>query len=562
MANISTITIDTTAADICPTIFDGSYKGTETQRRISEITGYSDLSQWSVLETLKTETGEDQIALIHYEPTGIRECGAARGDVYDLETGALIAKSFGHTPIAVLDQIVIQDGLIDIQDEDNQIHTFDPAACKIKRGVECVVFRVIRHAGKMHFFTHRRLTPSRSRWGASPFFLEMYREAGGPTEEQLFDLTTPYSSTCYVFAVVHPALLVATRQIVTAPYIVHLASFEMDLKRPAEEVSVGIPTFITSTEITGSVTTSFIHSPLDLTIDEANIYLNYGYYDEYPQSDIRQQTGEMVIIYSMDPEGNIQDIVKVHSSSYEWRCQTRSNNPNIVNRFYTMLNWVHDEPKTETDWVLLRKRLLFFPNYPEAELKAVYDQHGAILALPDAPTTIDMFKSREARIHLLWMNYVLSLPPCSQGEGLKILAAFKEDRNAVITWFCQLEQIRDIDTKDITVLFPDFADRKMGEQGRKKYLAIFRRVQGLISSARRLARERVDAKLNYNQRGGYLKLTQIIKMTLSNLIRKEHGESLYNLVRIMKDVQGKLPRSQRSEAASSIEAVETVASSE
>lgn len=541
MAHISSISIVNTTGIDCPVGFDNSYKGDAVTQRVLEITGFGGITGWSVLETVKDEEEVPELALIHYNDDGTDAYGHVRGDVIDLEVGTVIAKSFGHTPTAVVERLVDADGALNIKDTEGRMHVFDAATCSIKRGVECVVFRAIKRKGKMHLFTHKRLTPDRSRWGSSPYFVSMYQEAGGPTEEQLFDPSKPFSSTCYVFAVVHPALLVATRQVVNAPYLVHLASFTMDLKRPDDQVAPGIATFPTSSVIGGTVDASFIYSPPDLSVEEANAHLKHGYYDvdPNPSLDPRQETGEMLIIYSADPAtGDIVDIVKVHSPSYEWRITMRGNNPNIMNQFYSMLNLVYNDIRTQKEWDDFCAKFIVLPLYDEQALKDLFEQHQSILLIPSGPVSHEDMEHRDARIHLLWMNFVLSLPPTLQREALNILTRFKNERAAVIDWLQNLEaQFREIEKLSVEAIMPDFAERKINDQQRRKYEACFRRVTNIISAARKLARGRVADRTNYSVKGSHMRLPLVIKSTIRNFIHKEDGPSLYNLVRLMKDSQ-------------------------
>jgi hypothetical protein len=280
----------------------------------------------------------------------------------------------------------------------------------------------------------------------------------------------------------------------------------MVINRPAEEVGAGKGNFAESETIGGAVTESFIHKPKSLTVEEANNHLQFGYYNSFASEDLRQLTGEAVIVY------DDKDIVKIHSPSYEWRVNMRGNNPNINNQFYTLLNSVYPDVNNDDTWNALKSKLVVLPLYGEQSLKDLYAQSGAILTIPSGEVTRDNFANRDSRIHLLWMNYLLSLPPTVQGDALNILSQFKTDRNNVIEWLQTIEQThKDIEKQEI----PE-------------------RAKGLISSSRRLARERMSGGNNYANNGSYMKLPLLIKSTLRNLINKENGTSLYGLVREMK----------------------------
>lgn len=499
---------------LLPFELDMSYKGDAVTRHAARILGKKDINGWEVLEA------EEDLALVHYtKDSDLAANGHLRGVLLDLETDAIIAESFGYTPTAVTRELKVDnESRIVVEDTEGVKHTFPLADTTLKPVFDGVVIRALWRKNAMKLITHRRTNAERSRWGSSKYFLTMYREAGGPTAEQLFDTTKPFSSTTYDFLVVDQPLLVGTRQKVNKPYIVFLAQRTVDPKRPAADVAPGRATFALNTRIGGSVNESMIHEPKNLTLAQANHHLNYGYYNAFETADERQLTGEAVIMYRM-VDGVVEDIVKVYSPAYEWRLQMRGNNANIQLQFYCLLNTVYADLNTDQAWELFKKRYIMFPLYDEESLKESYAKSGMILTLPTADASPDDYNTRDERIHLLWINYLVSLPPHAQSEALSFLSDFKKDRADFIEWIQEVEQqTKNIEGADV----PD-------------------RVKGLISSARRLARERVASGENYSAKGSFMKLPMVIKSTLRNLINKENGPSLYGLVRDSKLIKAGLP---------------------
>ena len=486
--------------------FDVSYKGDALIQRVSSILGLSDYHGWSIVDT------HENLALVHYnDDADMTIYGGLRGVLVDTEVGVVIAKSFGYTPTVISDRLTSTDGAITVTDTEGDTHTFSTDDTIIKRVFEGVVFRVVWHKGKSYRLTHRKIVPLRSRWGSSPTFISMYEDAGGPTDEQLFDTTKPFSDSCYVFLVSHPSLLVGTRQNITCPYIICLAHYRMNIGRPAEEIASGLDNFDRIETITGKISEPFIHDPKTLSLQDVNHHLKFGYYNEFETDDERQLTGEAVIMYRTI-NGEVADIVKVHSPSYEWRSTMRGNNPNIPNQFYSMLNLAYSDVNNCDNWSTFQKKFILLPLYDEQSLKDLFEQNQGILAIPSGPVTRKTYSTRDARIHLLWMNFVLSLPASMQRDGLNLLSQFRNDRNDVISWLQHLEST----TKDIE-------DSELPN-----------RVKGIISSSRRLARSRVESNTNYSSKGSYMSLNFLIKNTIRNLINKEKGPSLYGLVRDMK----------------------------
>jgi len=517
MATISSIDITNISADSLPLNpindssssfpleFDSKYKGDALTQRVAEILNISSIQGWSIVDS------HENLALVHYDSDCTPEHGHLRGVLVDIEVGAIVATSFGYTPIAVMNELVEVDGIISVKDQENVVHKFSPENIVIKRVFEGVVMRVIWHKGKSYRITHRKIQPHRSRWGSSPAFSLMYEQAGGPTDEQLFDVTKQYSDSCYIFLISHPSLLIGTRQKINSPYVVCLAHCLMDIKRPSEDIAHGISNFVSDPEIDGSVNKSFIHNPELLTLSEANHHLKFGYFNDFETEDPRQLTGEAIIMYRT-VDGHPVDAVKIHSISYEWRTNMRGNNPNIMNQFYSMLGPMYNDVNEDSAWNNLKKNLIILPPYSEVSLKQLFDSTQSILTIPMGPVERDDFTSRDSRIHLLWMNYVLSLPTTLQESALDILSQFKDDRLKVISW------LQTIESKTKNIETSEFSSR----------------VKNIVTSSRELARKRVQERSNFSNKGAYIKLPVLIKQTIRNLINKEGGPSLYKLVREMK----------------------------
>lgn len=506
MEDTSSIKIENTQP-IIPLVLDASYKGDEITQKVAKILALDDIKSWSVID----HDPEAKLALVHYnDDADMLTYGDLRGILVDLETETVIADSFGYTPISVLSELKEKDGVITVKDKQGQLHVFNKETTSIKRVFEGVVIRAVWHKSKLYLITHRKIHPLRSRWGSSKSFMSMYEEANGPKAEDLFDTTKPFSNTTYNFLVVDSSLLVGTRQKVSKPYLVFLAQRDLEIGRPKDQVACGKANFKYDETIGGSVNESFIHKPKLLTLDEANQHLKYGYYNPFDVDDERQLTGEAVIMYEME-NGLVKDIVKVHSPSYEWRSNLRGNNPNINHQFYSLLNMVYPDITTDDAWKKLNKDLIMFPLYSEKSLKDLFSKSGGILMIPTDKVSSDLL-SRESRIHLLWINYVLSLPTSLQLDALNILANFKKDRNDVTVWIQELEsKHKDIESVDLP-----------------------RRVKSIITSSRHLARERMTQGTNRSSYGSYMKLPVLIKSTIRNLINKENGTSLYGLIRDMK----------------------------
>lgn len=520
MSNIEKININEIVG------FDYSYKGDSTKVRVAEILGLEDTSSWEIIDQC------DKLALVHYkenhslggrnkqvEPVDMEKYGHLRGVLVDVERGVVIARSFGYTPTVVSDRIEVIDDTITLVDTQKTIHKYDPEKTLIKRVFEGVVIRVIWYEGKSYRLTHRKINPSKSRWGNSPLFLDMYKEAGGPTDEELFDTTKPFSDSCYVFLVCHPKLLVGTRQMVNKPYIVCLAHYKMDIKQDESLVASGIDSFKRSSEVTSEVNESFVHYPSNLTLEDANKHLMDGYYDRINVEDERQKAGEAIILYEMK-DGRPEKIIKVHSASYDWRIQMRGNDSNVKHRFYCLLDLVYNCQNTPPSQLLnaLSSKLVLFPAYEKSQLLEYLEANKGVLFIPDneeiefAP---EDFQTRESKIYLLWINYVLSLPLNLQRDALGLYESLLEDKKGIAKKLFDIHMGKyNFKNKTGDIMDPIF-DSKFPL-----------RAKTLISDCRNFARSQ-----SQNQK----QQTNAIEKNINNFINKERGDSLYSLIKKVGD---------------------------
>lgn len=484
------------------------YSGGELTAKVAKIIGCEVSSDWEVCDT------HENLALVHYTRLADPDVyGDLRGTVVDLETETIIGRGFGYTRTAVSDNIVSDNGVITITDDNGVNHTFNnDDTLSIKPIYEGVVIRVIWHHGKAYRMTHKKLIPMKSHWGDSPMFLDMYTEAGGPSDEELFDTTKPFSNTCFVFIVSHPSLVVAARKYEERPYIVWLGQFSYDPQRPADQVAPGRPQFTVS-QIQDNVIEfendkSYVYVPSSMTVDRANEFLHSGYFPQFADveaADPRLLNGEGVIIYSM-VDGNITDIIKVHSTSYNWRVEMRGNNPNINNQFFCMLEKAY-RMRNQQDLENFKKNLVTFATTTESE-----DDDELLSSRVLLDPSIEEYRDLDDRIYTLWLNYIHSLPPPQRPQAQYLLSDFFRDRAAVIQWICGIAKHH----QNVTATnFPD-------------------RVKNIIEVSRKSAKDRTNTGNNVTKKGIVLRPHILIEQNVRSLINNERGPSLYKLVREMK----------------------------
>jgi hypothetical protein len=404
--------------------------------KVTTVHQYGDAFKATLLPALKElgiescegweiEDIQDHLVLVHYSgDSATGKLAKVRGVLIDTELNKIVATSYGHTPIATLDSISIIDKRINIKDDEGTLHSFDPEKVIIRQVFEGVVIRVVRNKGKTYFISHRKINITKSRWGSSNTFANMYKDAGGPTSEELFE-SKDYSSTCYSFLVVHPDLLVATRQSVQVPYVVFLSRDELNIEYESGIYQPPEP----------SNKKSGVINPSPLSIEDANKHLSTGYYKSFPTTDPRMKTGESIILFQKE-HGIVKDIVKVNSSAFDWRSRLRENNPNLYHRFFCLLSKIPNQSKLVP---FVKDHLLVFEIGFDTFVEYVNEGKSLIslttIEPPTKLTYVDVTK-------LIWMNFLVSLPISNQPTASKFFANYLGDLEGLYNNLIKIEKKR------------------------------------------------------------------------------------------------------------------------
>lgn len=160
--------------------------------------------------------------------------GHIRGTVVDPE-GNIILESFGYTK--VLDPIkkisYIQGDpsksvQIDFSNDDtDSLMLINPDITFFYEG--CVSIRVVMLGGVVYVLTHRRINTIKSTYpGLLESFYQMFYTASGLTNDKLFDMSSPHSSSVYHFLIVNPKLLSNTKRLITKSFCIFLKETKSD----------------------------------------------------------------------------------------------------------------------------------------------------------------------------------------------------------------------------------------------------------------------------------------------------------------------------------------------
>lgn len=452
----------------------GHLEGFALRKAIGDILGVRDDGTWTYLD--RGGVREKGLYIVHYTDEGAKKSGDLRGVIVDVDHQCVICSSFGATPSATVTSIP-PEGALTFTDDDGQEHTIVIEDTVFKAGFEGFLIRVVKHDGIVYFTTHRNMRPTSARWGdfSMPTFMEMYESLGGPKGDDLFPADVQFSPYVYIFLVVHPKLLVGTRQDVGPGYIVHLETRKMWETSPfGVKEDVGQPKeFVSTGSQSATITAPFLYVPPEMTPEEANDFLEEGYYDSV-YDNVWLRTGEFVVAHF---EGKI---FRLQSPSYSWRTSLRNNNPIIRHQFISSL--VDD---TRTRNLLIK--------YLPIDLSCAERINEMIpaLTLPLAPTS---YTTEADRLKLIWLNFLLSLPLQRQHEATTLLTDFLQDRDKMIAWLCSIK-----DNRELIANHPN------------------KRIEYLIREARKTGPDRFQQTLT------------------SLVVREERGASLYRLIKAAAD---------------------------
>ena len=226
--------------------------------------------------------------------------------------------------------------------------------------------------------------------------------------------------------------------------------------------------------------------------------------------DVRLGTGEFVIMYEMEGE-ELKSILKVASPAYQFRSQMRDNNPNLLNRFYQLLNGSYIPAETETGFVN------YINQYPimariQGSLATARRQltQGEPIVVWQNYNDPSLVSTKDDRLLNILIAFMMSVPLHRQLEVLGMYDQLVRERSEVITWIRKLEE----------------AGNWEGQPTR---------VGQIITQSRKYALERYQRGQNRDKLGRALTVSMMTKDNIRNLVNKEEGSSLYRLVKAMKE---------------------------
>lgn len=209
-------------------------------------------------------------------------------------------------------------------------------------GYESTAIRVWLRNGVVETSTHKRVRPTRSRWGNSIPFSQMYTALNGPTTA-LFtaeELEAGESKYTHFFLMVHPDILIATLDPnIGNGKLVYIGKIDITMPCTMSKPTPvdGYNDLVVSQDISLEEASKFVSEGFG-PVSMANHRLCDGTVPTLPD-DPRLESGEFVIMTEWTGVPWESDILRIHhylSQSYVYRRAIRDNDPNLLHRVFTM----------------------------------------------------------------------------------------------------------------------------------------------------------------------------------------------------------------------------------
>lgn len=459
----------------------------EIRNKVAKILSIDDDPTWNVN---LSENGK--LCLVSSKKENTPKYPDLRGTIIDLEKERVIVPCYGRVQTIMSPMIHSnEEGKFVFFDSEGACKEVPEASLKFTHGFEGPVIRVFKNNGTIYCSTSRKIDFSKSRWGTKKTFLEMFNDLGGEDIlSSAFDKEKKYSSHFLTFIIVHPDVLLSTKQKIKSGYLVFLGSSPSFTKEeciyPEDEVDWSNSSNFIKTDMFESAEDSKIpYEPSKLTIEQANQHLLLGY-GNMISSDIRTGSGEFVVATFLNEDGKFK-ILKLVSPSYEQRSKMRDEDPNLLHRFYCLssdANLGDAEYETKYPWLV----------YDETKKQEAEEGNIMFWKTGKRPYVSDW----QNKFQNIWKHFVLSVPRHRQSEVFGYFKQFYVNRETLVNW---LSYWYGKDTKEIEEV--------------------------LSKRARKIMQLALDHERKFNPKADLTLNAKSIKRNIKFLLSNEHGASLY-----------------------------------
>lgn len=402
----------------------------DVKEKIAAIIQKDVCSSWEIVDSKPDEN----LYLIHFSDNSNRdEYGHLRGLIVDIKSKTIVCSGYKYTPVVRDTDHLSYDeqGKMTLIDSLGNSHTVDKNKVKIVPGFEVLTIRVFLHNGNVYYSSYRKIDifKSKSHWGNSKTFDEMSVSLKMPEAGELFpDKTKLYSNYAHIFMIVHPDILNVSRDNIKNGFILYAGTKNLWSPGTVDYPIDKIDTTPVNLEVTPDLNVAkdslVLYQPKDFTLDQANYFLKYGYYNsqDSDQSDIRTSGGEFVIMYLNDGNNPFDNVIRVQSTAYCWRSYIKDDHPNIKYQFYKLLDAYRNYKYNDFN----------FPKFTKFEVKSIQKkiEESNIHFWPKGvPIYI---KDKQDAYYVIWISLLLSVPLHKQKEVSQLYDEFFKDKKEIV----------------------------------------------------------------------------------------------------------------------------------
>ena len=188
----------------------------------------------------------------------------------------------------------------------------------------------------------------------------------------------------------------------------------------------------------------------------------------------------------------------------------RNNNPNLLHRFYELLDSAYLK-NSDVDEKKYKEKFPLLTFYNVEDLRNLVQNKPMVVWPQNVEKEFSVPTTRDKKLYNIWQCFLMSVPVHRQKEVVEYYDHLMERRNEIIEWLGELSDKKNLDTTDFS-----------------------KRVKDILSKTRMFAVDRVRKKENIDRRTGRKKsVDEITKENIRNFISKEMGTSLYRILREM-----------------------------
>ena len=384
----------------------------ELKARLARIAEIELSPAWFICDRRESE-GLYMIRYREDHPDILGSWGHVRGWVIDVFTERVVCKSLRASDPIVTSQIEKVGDQYKIVNKNGETLMFDIDNTTINRGYDGVMLRVFKHNGNVYLINTRKFTIEKSfrQYNPEKTFLDMYNEVSGPDIETMFG-DEKDSDYCYYLMLVHPDLLVSSKEKVENGYVVYLG---YECTNPDTEQELWKPT------------DSLVQNK-EFNLQEANKYLMWGSYtpEDGFQGDERLLPGEFVVL---DYNGSTY---LIQSKSYHWRYQIRDNTANLYMQFMKL---VDVSIKNVYQFERYQRK---YPIMPKISVKDVIENvKKDPIVFWSAPVTSG--DSELDVVYNTWLCMIIAMPLSHQHVILNFNNKYRQDIVTVSRWMNSLK---------------------------------------------------------------------------------------------------------------------------